>query len=346
MKGKVQTVLGPITPEELGITLPHEHILIDLSCYFMEPTEASQKAYIDEPVRIDNQWWIWQNSVSNKDNLLMADIRESTEEVMEFRRFGGKSIVDVTNIGIGRDPMALKNISAETGVNIIMGSGYYVGTSHPPDMSQKSEEEIAEEIIRDVKEGVGSTGIRAGIIGEIGINDIEKDRNEEKVLRAAIIAQKKTGAPLSIHPSLFQRQCEPIIDVLDEESIDMKRVIMCHTELYVDESMDYTFMLADTGMYIEYDTWGLEGNWPAFNLIEPSDTQRLKGIEKLIMNGNLDQLLISQDICMKMMQMAYGGTGFAHILREILPIFRHAGITEEEITRMLVENPKKILAFV
>ena len=337
------TVLGPISPEELGITLAHEHLFIDITCYTQEWGEASLKGRINEPVSLKNLWWVRQY-INNYDNSRLLDVKESTEEVMEFKRYGGNSIVDVTNIGIGRDPMALKNVSLETGINFIMGSGYYVSFSHPPDMSKKTEEEISKEIIGDVTFGVGDTGIRAGIIGEIGIYDTE-DPNEEKVLRAAVAAQKETGAPLTIHPP-WSRQCERIIEVLEEEGADMGRVIMCHVDKYVDTSMEYISMIADTGLYVEFDTWGFEGNYPLFGLFDPSDTQRLTGVEKMIENGYIDQVLLSQDVCLKMMTMAYGGFGRAHILRDILPLFRHAGIPEEEITAMLIENPRRILKFI
>ena len=345
MKGKAMTVLGPLSPERLGITLAHEHLLIDLMCIFREPSGAGEKIHVGEPLRLDNLWWVKQNMFSSKDNILLSDARESAEEVMEYKRFGGGTIVEVTNRGIGRDPISLRCISRETGINIIMGSGYYVASAHPPDMSDKTEEEIAEEIIRDIKEGVGGTGIKAGIIGEIGISDILKNPNEEKSLRAAIMAQRETGAPLTIHPPI-QRQFERIIEILEEEGAEMGRVIMSHTQRHMDASMDYIFMLADTGVYIEYDTWGLEGNWPDIGVSLPSDTQRLNGIMKLIENRYLDQVLLSQDICLKMMLMAYGGTGYAHILRDILPLFRHAGVTEDEIRTMLIDNPKRILEFV
>lgn len=346
MKGKVMTVQGPVSPQELGVTMAHEHLLADLSCWFQEPKGASSKARIYEPVRLDNLWWIKQNLFSNKDNLLLTDVRESTREVMEFKRFGGNSIVDVNNIGIGRDPISLRNISMETGLNIIMGSGYYTSISHPTDLSRKTEDEIAAEIIRDIEVGVGETGIPAGIIGEIGLSDIVQSPDEEKVLRAAIAAQKATGAPLTIHPSFKQRQCERIIEVLDEEGADFKRTILSHTELFFDESLEYTYMLAETGLYMDYDTFGLEGNWPGIGLFEPSDTQRVKAIEKLIQNGYLDQILLSQDVCMKVMRMAYGGYGYAHIMRDVLPLFRKEGISGDEIEVMLVENPKRILQFV
>ena len=339
------TVLGPIAPEELGVTMAHEHILLDLSRRFQEPSEAGEKAYMYEPVRIDNLWWIKQNIINNLDNLMLTDLREATEEVMEVKRHGGSSIVDVTNCGIGRDPIAIRKVSLETGINVIMGSGYYVGISHPPDMSQKSEEDIAGEIIRDIKEGVGDTGIKSGIIGEIGIENFIEDPNEEKVLRGAVMAQRETGAALYVHPP-HTRVCERIIEILEEEGADLNRVIMCHMEYHIDESMDYTFMVADTGIYIEYDCFGLEGNWPESGLWEPSDTQRSRSVKKLIENGYQDKVLLSTDVCIKTLSMAYGGFGRAHLLRDCLSLLRQAGVTHEDINVILVDNPKRILQFV
>ena len=345
MKGKVMTVLGPIDSDDLGVTMSHEHIFIDLSHRVREPCDASLKSYVYEPVRMDNLNWIKRHFTNNSDNMLLNDIKEATEEVMDVKRFGGNSIVDVTNHGIGRDPIAIRKVAIETGMNVIMGSGYYVGISHPPEMSEKTEEDIAKEIIKDVKEGVGDTGIKSGVIGEIGVENFREDPNEEKVLRGAVIAQKETGAPLYIHPP-FTRECERIIEILEEEGADLQRVILCHSDFYIDESMEYTFMIADAGIYIEYDTWGFEGDWYEMGLWEPSDTQRAVGTKKLIDKGYQDKILFSTDICMKMMSMKYGGPGRAHILRDCLPLLRKYGVTDQELETILVDNPKKVLQFV
>ena len=125
----------------------------------------------------------------------------------------------------------------------------------------------------------------------------------------------------------------------------MKRTIMSHMEVFANVSMEFVFKIADSGVYIDCDTYGLEGNWQMM-LVEPSDTQRVEIVRDLIQNGYLDQVLLSQDVCMKIQRMAYGGMGYAHIMRDILPLFRKEGINEEEIRAMLVENPKRILEFV
>ena len=344
MKGKVMTVLGPLSPDDLGATFTHEHLVVDLSCWLYIPNTVEEKEHISEPVNPDNLWWVRKYPYSSMDNLLLTDKREAIKEAEEFKRLGGGSFVDATSLGLGRDPEALRDISLAAGVNVIMGSGYYCAASLSFEMYVMTEEEIAEAIIKDVNDGVGETGIRAGMIGEIGISNIRNDR-EESSLRGAIIAQKETGAPLSIHPPYPPGQCEEVLEILEEERADLEKVIICHSEMLQVRFRDLVTMLADAGVYTEYDIWGLEGRMRD-GLYVPSDRQRLQGIERLLEEGHLDNILLSQDICMKVQTTAYGGYGRSHIFKNVLPLFTEAGITEEEIQTMLVENPKRALRFI
>jgi len=147
--GKAQTVLGLIGPEDLGVTLPHEHLVIDSRVNFSEPKAASEKALAYKPVSMEILSWLRYHPAENLDNCQRWDEREAIDEVMLFKKAGGSIIVDVTNVGIGRDPKALARMSRATGLNVIMGSGYFIAGCHPPDMSSKTEEEITEEIVRD-----------------------------------------------------------------------------------------------------------------------------------------------------------------------------------------------------
>ena len=189
LTGKIQTVLGTIVPERLGITLPHEHIICDGASWFVEPSEATTKAMVHHPVTLDILWWLRYHLFQNLDDMQLLDEQEAIDEILRFKYAGGNSIVELSNIGLGRDPMALVRISRATGLNVIMGSGYYIAASHKPDMDAKTEEEITEEIVQDITEGVGDTKIRAGIIGEIGTS-WPMTKNELKSLRAAARAQK------------------------------------------------------------------------------------------------------------------------------------------------------------
>ena len=199
LAGKVQTVLGPIDPDRLGVTLTHEHLLIDLSVVLQPPDSATGKDLFYKPVSMETLGRIRHYAAPNADNARLFDIPTAIDEVMLYKQYGGNSLVDATSIGIARDPVGLARISRATGVNVVMGSSYYVATTHPPEMDSLSESEIAERIIRDVTEGVDGTSMRSGVIGEIGCS-WPLAENERKVLRASARAQRITGAPLLIHP--------------------------------------------------------------------------------------------------------------------------------------------------
>jgi phosphotriesterase-related protein len=166
--GQVHSVLGPLAPETLGVTLPHEHVLIDFRVMFAEPAAASDLGRAWQPVGLDNLGWVRQNFNANLDNLRLLDEQVAQDEITLFRRAGGHTVVDPTPRSLGRDPRALARIARGTGLNIVMGSGYYVAAAHPPDMDRRSVEDLARELIADITVGVGDTGVRSGLPGEIG----------------------------------------------------------------------------------------------------------------------------------------------------------------------------------
>ena len=182
LKGQAQTVLGPVSSDILGPTMTHEHLFIDFSCMFHPPSEATIQHHAYEPVTLQNLGWVRYNSYSNRDNLLLLDEETAIAEALLYRRVGGGTIVDATTIGIGRDPLALARIARATGLNIVMGAGYYVDAAQPEEMNDLTDLDITQNIIDDIIKGVGSTGIKAGIIGEIGCT-WPMAPNERRVLR-------------------------------------------------------------------------------------------------------------------------------------------------------------------
>ena len=346
LTGKVQTVLGPIAPEDLGITLPHEHLISDGSCWFVEPSEATEKAMVHHPVTLDILWWLRYHLFQNMDDLLLLDEQEAIKEAIHFKLAGGNSIVELSNIGLGRDPAALARISRATGLNVIMGSGYYLAVSHGPEMDAKTEEEITDEIVRDIMVGAGNSGIRSGIIGEIGCSWPLAD-NERKSLRAAARAQQLTGAALNVHPGQGEEAAMEIVKILGDAGADLTRTVIDHIDRAVRDPQN-RIKLAKTGCYLEYDLFGREGYYPVHHRIIdlPNDAQRINEITELINKGYLSQMLISQDIWNKTQRCAYGGWGYAHILRDTIPVMRVKGMTEEQIHTIMVENPRRLLTFV
>src|SRR5258708_33475346 len=132
LSGHAQTVLGPIAGEAMGITLPHEHLLIDFEVMFREPANGSERGLARQPVSLANLGWVRHNFSSNLDNLQLLDETVARDEALLFKHAGGQTFVDPTNRGLARDPLALARVARATRLNIIMGSGYYVDAAHPP----------------------------------------------------------------------------------------------------------------------------------------------------------------------------------------------------------------------
>jgi phosphotriesterase-related protein len=345
LAGQAQTVLGPIAGEAMGITLPHEHLLIDFEVMFKEPASGSERGLARQPVSLANLGWVRQHFSSNLDNLQLLDEEVARDEALLFKHAGGQTFVDPTNHGLARDPLALARVARATGLNIIMGSGYYVAAAHPPDMDARRADDVAREIVTDLTVGVGDTGVRAGFIGEIGTTWPWTD-NEKKVVRAAVAAQRETGAALMIHPGRHERLPLEIVDFIRKEGADLTRTIMCHIERTIADPA-VLLELAATGVYLEYDLFGLETSYypynPAFDM--PNDGERMRQILFLIERGHLAQLLLSHDIAYKHCLTKWGGFGYHHLLVNVIPRLRAKGADDKTIQTLLVDNPRRAFAF-
>jgi len=343
--GEVQTVLGPIASEAMGIALPHEHLLIDFKVMFAEPEAASDKGRAWEPVALANLGWVRQHFNANLDNLRLTDEQVAIDEIRLFQRAGGTTVVDATPKTLARDPLALARIARATGLNVVMGSGYYVAASHPPDMLRRSLDDLAREMIADVTTGVGDTGVRAGILGEIGTTHPFTD-NERKVLRAAVAAQRETGAPLMVHPGRQPAMPMELAELVQREGGDTARTIMCHIDRTIAD-VRAVIDLARTGIWLEYDLFGLENSYypynPSFDM--PNDGGRMAHVLALIGAGYGDRLLLSHDIAYKTSLVKYGGYGYHHLLVNVVPRLRAKGMDEKGLQQLLVDNPRRAFAF-
>ncbi len=342
-RGLIQTVLGLIPPTELGPTTTHEHLYADFS-FMLRPAEDSPSEQLaDAPIALENLGWIRRNYYSNRANLQLTDLDTAFKEVAMYRDLGGGAIVDATTTRIGRDPNALARISRESGVHIIMGAGFYVDALHPEGMDERSVYDLALEIASDLTDGVDGSGIKAGIIGEIGCS-WPPTTNERKSLAAAAIAQRETGAAISIHPGRNPDAPAEILELLANNGADISRVIMGHLDRTVFE-FDTLRSIAESGCYLEWDLFGNEGSYyPQADLDMPGDAQRLDFIRWAIDAGYGDRVVIGHDIFTKHRLVTYGGHGYGHILQNIVPTMRRKGFSEAEIRAITEANPADILA--
>jgi phosphotriesterase-related protein len=345
LSGQAQTVLGPIAGEAMGITLPHEHLLIDFEVMFREPANGAERGLARQPVGLANLGWVRHNFSSNLDNLQLLDETVARDEALLFKHAGGQTFVDPTNRGLARDPLALARVARATGLNIIMGAGYYVAAAHPPDMDRRTADDIARELVTDLTEGVDGTGVRAGFIGEIGTTWPWTD-NEKKVLRAAVAAQRETGAALMIHPGRHERLPLAIVDFIRKEGADLSRTIMCHIERTIADPA-VLLELGATGVRLEYDLFGLETSYypynPAFDM--PNDGERMRQILFLIERGHLSQILMSHDIAYKHCLTRWGGFGYHHLLVNVIPRLRAKGADDKIVQTLLIDNPRRAFVY-
>lgn len=342
----VQTVTKTISKDELGIITPHEHIFIELTPFFDEdqvlPDGIDAKT---AAVTMDKLGILNRHPYAFRENLLMTDFETQKKEILRFKNAGGTTIVDATMPGIGRYPELLKKISEETGINVVMGTGFYVYSSHPEELKSMSEEEIAELMVKEITEGAEGTGIKAGIIGEIGISEIFND-DERRVLRAAAIAHKKTGVAVLVHINPWTTNGLEAAQILLDNGVSPDKIAISHVD--VEDDMEYMKKLLDMGVYIEFDNFGKEYyvnrevRNPGYGLFV-HDTHRVACIKELIDAGYKNQLLLSCDVCLKTCLRTYGGWGYDHVLVNIVPMLEDEGVSNEDIMLMLKENPARFL---
>ncbi|UCF95962.1 MAG: hypothetical protein JSV89_12325 [Spirochaetaceae bacterium] len=336
------TVTGPVSVEQLGITLVHEHIMVDGQVWFQEPDESARHL---RDVAVDKSMYeqLRVNPYVNKDNVFMLDESIAIEELKIFKNLGGGTAVDVSCRGIGPFPEKLKRVSEGSGVNIVMGTGYYYEASHPPGVKAMTVNQLVEQMVEDIMIGINGTGIKAGIIGEVGVSwDFTAD--EVKCLRAAVQASLRTRVPLTIHQPSFYRLANRVVDIVLEEGGDLRHTIIDHM-CASGKDLDYQLSVLERGVFIEYDLIGSDLYYPSIGTGQPTDNENAAHIKRLIDAGFVEQLLLSHDIFIKICLRHYGGRGYGHILKNFVPMLKEIGVTEQQIHTMLVENPKRLYAY-
>ncbi len=343
--GMVQTVLGPAPPDQLGVTLTHEHLLVDLSGTVSPPDEASARDLFHGPLTTETLGHIRYHGAVNADNYRLLDVDTAIAEADLFRQYGGGTIVDASSIGIARDPVGLARISRATGVNVVMGASFYVNDAHPAYVASSTTEELAARIVRDVTEGVNGTGIRSGVIGEVGCS-WPLTPAERKVVAASAMAQRATGAPILIHPGRDESSPLEILELLGEHGADLNRTIVGHLDRTVFER-DTLRKMGESGCYFEWDLFGSESSHYGLNpaIHHPNDDTKLDDIAWLISEGYGDRIVIAHDICTKHRLLAYGGHGYFYILAQIVPRMRSKRFSEDAIDNIMVHNPAAALTF-
>jgi phosphotriesterase-related protein len=297
------TVTGEIDASQLGVVLTHEHIFANLL----------------QEYRRDG---------------LLSDPALAIHELQFLKRAGGSTIVDVTTSEIGPNPAGLRKVSEATGIKIVMGVGHYREPYLDKEwFDRTSVDAIADLIVHDIVEGVGDTGIRGGIIGEIGADKWYVSALEERSFRAAARAHRRTGLTITTHAARW-----PVgraqVDLLMDEGVDPRRIIVGHSDTVPDPA--YHEELARRGCFVEFDTIrGSMGSW---------DLERITGyVMALLERGLGDRILLSHDTFLRSQLHVNGGSGYDYILTSFVPRLRNAGLGDSEIQMLMVDNPRRAL---
>ncbi|MCF1450548.1 phosphotriesterase-related protein [Agrobacterium vitis] len=338
--GKVMTVAGPISVDQMGVTLMHEHILNDCRCWWHQPKTPERQYLAEGFVCMEILGELRQDPFVNKHNITLDDEPLAITELMDFAKAGGKTVVEPTCQGIGRNPLALRRIAKSSGLNIVMGAGYYLASSHPAKVAEMTVEAIADEIVHEALVGVDGTDVKIGLIGEIGVSS-DFTAEEEKSLRAAAQAQLRTGLPLMVHLPGWYRLGHKVLDIAAEEGADLRHTVLCHMNPSHDD-LTYQDELASRGAFIEYDMIGMDFFYADQQVQCPSDEDAARAIVKLVEMGHLDRILLSHDVFLKMMLSRYGGNGYAYILRHFLPRLQRHGLGADALTTLMRGNPRSV----
>lgn len=294
----IQTVSGKIGKEEFGICAAHEHLLIDLS------------------------------KVKNDPDAILNNETDMQEEMMHFYHAGGRSMVELTNEGMGRNVEKLKWLSEQTGIHIVTCTGFYKDPFIPSYARNWDRDQFASHFIDEIKNGIGDTGILPGIIGEVGTSHNEIKSVERELLIGAGKSSVVTGVPVTTHTTLGTMGSEQV-DILFEIGVPKEQIIIGHQDLNTNKEEVLEVLRA--GVYIGFDTIGKNNYRP--------DEERIEFLLDFTERGFHKQILLSADLTRQSHLKKNGGPGYDIVLREFIPRLREKGITEDVIDDLLIHNP-------
>ena len=305
---QVVTVLGPIAPEAMGNTLTHDHVLIDAFGLFGDSSYA----------------WILD------DEDVMA------RELERFRDAGGGTIIDPTCIGLKRKPEGMRRLARRTGLNLVMGTGWYRERCYPTYIREEMPDQLADRLVHDLVVGQDGTDVRAGFIGEIGTERDFITPAQERVFRAAGRAHRRTGVPILTHTTHFGELAVEQLALLREEGVPSDRVVVSHLGDRV--GIHWWLPIAATGAYLNIDNLAFVGGYAPLEV-------RADNVAAFCAEGLVDQVMLSNDICLLDQLAQYGGPGYDNVIVNFLPLLRARGVTEAQIHRMTVENPARAFSY-
>jgi len=262
------------------------------------------------------------------------DVDLIADEVKACANEGVSCIVDAGGLDLGRSIDALRAIATRSGMLIVAGGGLHLKDGYPADTFQKTEEQIAEDFYKL------ATAERWGAIGEIGTGTaVPMDAQERKVLRAAARLHARTGLAIITHVSDGCAQCAlDQVDLFEQAGANLNHVVIGHLNDIKDQPTAAPLAIAKRGAYVGFDHSG-----------RPDDPRRqeyVRTIMAVLEAGHEDRVCLSSDFASQKYLRKNGGPGIAMVMTTMVPRLRQAGVNEATLHKILVENPRRALAFV
>ncbi len=297
----IQGVLGRLGPDELGLTQCHEHLSLDLT-----------PAY--------------------EDGYRLNDLAVVGDDLRQAGRAGLQTIVDVGTDDHRRSPAFLRRLAEYSGLHVVASTGFWRDGFYPAYLAAEPVERVAEHVIRDLTEGIAESGVRAGVIGEIGSSADGMSPLAEKAFRACAIAQRETGVAFITHtPEGIDALTQ--LDLLTSCGVDPGRILIGHVDCLDDPELHAT--IARRGAFVGFDRVGM--------LRFQSDEVRLRLVLELLGHGHGDRLILSTDLATQSRMRVRGAPGYAYLLEVFVPRMRAAGVDDATLHQILVENPRRLL---
>jgi phosphotriesterase-related protein len=359
---EIMTVRGPTTQEQLGFTSMHEHTLYDGSCFrrrFEAFIPSNPPVQLDDPIRLDNLGLLKHGFIMSRDAFIMNDEALMAAELADFKAAGGSAVVDMSTPGLRLDPLALRRVSQASGVHIIATTGLYSRDSWPERFLGMSIDDMVAYMRQEICDGLDGTGVLPGHVKVA----IEEDfcELEVKALRAGARVARESGLSLTVHQGILlgPEAGAKIADILESEGMPFDRAVIAHndmkfvtrdlTRLILEPeaariSVDTAMRLLDRGLNLSIDTFGHYWDAETVGIVALADWERAAGLVALLRAGYAAQLVLGTDTFMKLLLRRYGGEGYGRLCSFVVPTLERVGIAREDIQRLTVDNPARLLA--
>ena len=303
----IQSATGPLETKDLGFTLMHEHVVATWSAMVQQYPEMFDRA---------------------------SQADEIVKPLLAAREAGVRTMVDLSPIDLGRDPVLIREVARRSGVQIIVATGFYYDRPHY--FQYRPDQDMTDLFVRDITAGISTTGVRAGVIK--CATDPDMHPLNERVLRASARAHRATGVPICTHTNANNRTGLDQQRVFKEEGVDLGRVVIGHS----DDSDDISYLeeIIQNGSYCGMDRIGIQR--------PRTSGQRADMVAALVEKGYANRITLSHDASCRFelappsMQERMPQWNFTHIPKDVIPMLRERGVSDAAITQMIVGNPRTI----